>query len=148
MSNYGNRYYRNTKLVIEEIRSEVYCVRVSYTPRIIAGFMNPDGNYPTVVTLSEKYNTLDYSTADEAIAHAKGWVDCMEHYYSCNQTDPDGNEDSYKNAYKENSLTHKSSPEYKDALSICSAEAWDIAYQTGWEKKLSELKNIDGDVGD
>lgn len=141
MSNYGNRYYRNTKLVIEKIRSEVYCVRVSYTPRIIAGFINSDGNLPTVVT--KEYNTPPYSTADEAIAHAKGWVNCMEHYYSCNQTDPDENEDSYKNAYEKDSLTHKSSPDYKDALSINSAEVLDLAYQTGWENKLSELKNID-----
>jgi hypothetical protein len=148
MSNYGNRYYRNTELVLEKIRLEVYCVRVSYTPRIIAGFVKPDGNYPTVVTNSQKYNTPDYSTAKEAIAHAKGWVDCMEHYYSCNQTDPDGNEDSYKNAYEENLLRHQENPDEEDAFSIASEEAVELAYQTGWEKKLSELKNIDGDVGD
>ena len=147
MSNYGNRYYRNTELVIEKIRLEVYCVRVSYAPKIAAGIIKPDVNYLPVVSNSQEYNTPYYSTAKEAIAHAKGWVDCMEGYSSCNQTDPDENEDSYKNAYEENLLRHQENPDEEDAFSIASEEAVELAYQTGWEKKLSELKNIDGDVG-
>lgn len=130
MNNYDDhhQYYRIMyKFVIDLIRSEVYGVRVSYTPQIIAGFINSDRNYPTLVTFSAKYNTPYYSTANEAIAHAKGWVDCMEDYYSCNQTDPDENEDSYKNAEE-------------DAFSIASEKAVELAYETGWEKKLSELK--------
>ena len=141
MSNYNHRHYRNTELVIEKIRSEVYCVMVSYAPRIIAAvIIKPDGNYPPFVSNSEEYNTPYYSTAKEAIAHAKGWVDCMQHYYSCNQTDPDGNEDYYKKAYKENLLWHQENPDEEDAFSIASEEAVELAYQTGWEKKLSELK--------
>lgn len=149
MSSFSHRLYGNAELDLEPPSSEGYCVKVSYLLRPgAAKILNRGANFSSVVNPKKykEYKTLPYSTSQEAFIHAKGWIDCINLYYSCGQTHPDENEDFYKKNYEENLKWHKENLDDRDKDSSASERELELAYKQGWDKKLSELKQIDGDV--
>ena len=152
MSSFSHRLYGDAHLDLEPRIPEGYSVKVSYLlPSGAAKILNRGDSYSSSVVNSQKkykeYKTLPYATPQEAFIHAKGWLDCMSLYYSFKQIYPDENEDSYKKAYEENLKWHKENRDHQDKDSSASENELELAYKQGWDKKLSELKKIDGDVG-
>lgn len=141
MSSSDRRYYRKTYIFdLEPLSPKDNYVKVSYFPGVAAG-VTPSGDYSSSAVNTREYKTLSYSTPQKAFTHAKGWVDCMEHFYSCKHT-PDDDENSYAKEYDEKLKYHKENPDEQDKGSLFSEDA----YKEGWDKKVSELK-VDGNIG-
>jgi hypothetical protein len=94
------RFYRNSKLVIEETTSGKYCIRVDYLPPSIRT-RGPGATH--VVTnnyFSYIHTTSPSETKEEAMAKAEGYVDCLNQFYNCDQTYTNKNKDFYKKIIK------------------------------------------------
>jgi len=140
MSSPQRRYYEVIYTFdLEQLSLKEYCVKVSHAPPVAARCI-PEGidDSSPGVKLRE-YKTSPYSTPQEAFTHAKGWADCMEHFYFCCNHPPDDEGDSYKKKYDEKLKWHKENPDDQDKGSLFSEDA----YKEGWDKNKSEL-NIDG----
>lgn len=147
MSSYDYRRYRNSQLVTKVSGLDKF-VSIDYAPRTIAGFQGSKGEIPVVTdNFSHVHDTPPYATEEEAIAHAKGYVDCLSHFYSgyCCQTYTDKNKDSYTEEHKKKLQDHRDNQYGQDAKSLGDSmdevlKTLEVAYEAGWKEKLSELK--------
>lgn len=147
MSSYDYSRYRKSQLITKVSGSEKF-VSIDYAPRTIAGFQGSKGEIPVQTdNFSHVHDTPLYATEEEAMAHAKGYVDCLSHFYSsyCGQTYTDKNKDSYTEEYKKKLQDHRENQYGQDVkiLGDSMGEALktlEVAYEAGWDEKLSELK--------
>jgi hypothetical protein len=138
MSSYSSRTYRSSQLVLKESGSKKF-VSIDYSPATI--------NPLQKTNFSHVHDTPPYSTRDEAMAHAEGYVDCLSHFYSnyCGQTYTDKNKDSYTEEHKKMLQDHRNKHYGQDVKVLGDSmdevlTTLEVAYEAGWSEKLSELK--------
>ena len=140
MSSLQRRYYEVTYTFhLEQLSLKEYCVKVSHTPPVAARCISEGIDNFSPGVKPREYKTSSYSTPQEAFTHAKGWADCMEHFYFCCNHPPDDEMDSYKKKYDEKLKWHKENPDDQDKGSLFSEDA----YKEGWDKNKSELNRDD-----
>jgi hypothetical protein len=137
MSSYSSRPYRSSRLVLKASGSKKF-VSIDYSPATI--------NPIQTNNFSHVHDTPPYSTRDEAMAHAEGYVDCLSHFYSkCGQTYTDKNKDSYTEEHKKMLQDHREKHYGQDVKVLGDSMGevlgiLEVAYEAGWDEKLSELK--------
>jgi hypothetical protein len=162
MSSINYRPYKNySRLVLKTIGSNKF-ISIYYAPSTIAGVYPEEFQGDVRVhtdNFSHVHDTPFYATEEEAMAHAEGYVDCLHHFYKCRQTYTNENKDSYPEArnkeLQEHNFVIPSKNRYGQGLltpSVSSIEklinVLEEIYKKGWDEKLSELENIDEEVGD
>lgn len=170
MNSYNHRQYKNSKFLTETISPKEHFIKIYYSPRTIKRVLETGGEiFEIVDNFSHVHNTPPYETKKEANAYAEGYVDCLNHFYNCGQTYTDANKDSYIKEQEKGEKQHREDRYGHDVVSLLQKNRKDRygenvvttwasmkvlinvlerEYKKGWEDKLSELKNIDGDVGD
>lgn len=140
MTAFESRFYETKyEFKREESSSEYCCLKVIiYSVPLIGNVGVTD--FSLSASEFNPYIISCYLTLEEALSHAKGWVDCWEYRILSKHT-PDyyenDDKDSYINKYEEKLNWHKNNIDKKDkGLLFCES-----AYKEGWDKKILEFKN-------
>jgi hypothetical protein len=85
------------------------------------------------------------------MAHAEGYVDCLDHFYRCHQTYTNQNKNSYTEEHEKMLQEHRKKEYGQDVEILFDSmgrvlKTLEAAYEAGWDEKLLELeKNHVGD---
>ena len=144
--NISPRQYLDGTVDFEKLSKESYCGNLSYRARdVLAKVSSKSIPYSSAQIKDKyiKYKTTPYPTPEEVFIHVMGWVDCMLHFWRCDDI-PNDNEDSYKKEYEKLLKTLENRCFENDIKkSQTSKVKWESAYQEGWKSKLDELNNME-----